>query len=232
MKIVQKVDINKIYSSDTSQVFTAKTKHILKITTDHSEAMSCNVLKDKSLTYSTKIFDVTLISYGVYGILYEKLKIVDRKELYNILHNDFDRQPDYKLNGLNQLEYQINTINKLSPLEKNRIINKYNLKNTKTSKFIDDIYNNYKEMLSKGLQVNSIDLDQIGLNRNKYYCIYDVEGNYFIPKQIKEYFLDPSPEVLLQYNLKPEFNKKSEISKNLTRLARLYYQHCINKKLL
>jgi hypothetical protein len=194
--------------------------------------MSCNILKDKALSYSAKIFDVTLISYGVYGILYERLKTIDRKELFKILHNDFDENPDYKINGLNWLEYQINIINKLSPLEKNRIINKYNLKNTKTSKFIDDIYNNYKEMLSKGLQVNSIDLDQIGLNKNKYYCIYDIEGNCFIPKQIKEYFLDPSPEVLLQYNLKPEFNKKSEISKNLNRLARLYYQYCINNKKL
>lgn len=213
---------------DNNLIFlTQNNKIALSLTLDHNTAYSWNQLKNKKLKYSVNCIDVAKISYGVYGICHKYIPGVNFNKAFS---QDFNRNSDYKVDPINWLEYQLGFITKLDEINRDTYLRKLNIYSTETGLFMRQIWENYIELSKNKLIINKIELKNIGyLNR---YCMFNVNGQILIQNKMTEFILDPYPEVILQFGINPVFGGTSEVTKNLHRLSRLYYQYLLNTEKL
>ncbi len=228
----QKINLHILYMSDNSFIYESPNKKfILKLTLDHNEAYAWNQLKAKPVKYSTLTYDVTKISYGLYGVCYEKLTLLNDNLMTTRFKNDFSKNIDYNKGQFDWLEYQLNHVKTLSLEAFNSHINSINMQHTNTGKFIQQIYENTQELLKYKLAFNKIELGQIGYNHYGRACMIDLEGQLLTPiNRMSEFILDPYPEIIMQFGLNSTFGKTTEVTRNVHRMARIYYQYLLNTK--
>jgi hypothetical protein len=205
---------------------TENKKIVLNLVLDHNTAYSWNQLKNKKLSYSTNCIDVTKISYGVYGICHPYINPINFDRMF--LQDRKDQ--DYKSDPKNWLEYQINFICKLDEINRDNYLRKIKFYNTETGKFLIQVWENYTELVKNKLIINKIELSDIGINSYNKYMLYKLNGQILTPNKMTEFILDPYPEVILQFGINPVFGGTNEVTKNIYRLSRLYYQYLLNTK--